>query len=313
MVSVIIPVYNCAELLPRMMECLQAQTFRDFETVLVDDGSTDGSLEVCRGYESERVRVVAKSNGGPASARNCGLEHCSPESRYVVFVDSDDAVAADYLEVLMQSPEADFVVAGFEHVYGNGARVPAREFGSATQFSELAGNARFAAAMERGALCAVWGKRFKRALIEDGVGGALRFADMRVLEDSDFVFRYVQRCRDVVFLPDVPYKYIHRPGSETSSSPDGTIERYMELHGRMLGWFGTECGRAVDRFVFHQYYGLLLRQVRARRYAAVRRYLRSDMVRRAFASYSSRSRGEAVLLALLRMRMLRTLHIFISR
>ncbi len=101
MLSIIVPVYDLEQYLPACIESVLRQTYGDFELILVDDGSTDGSLSVCRAYETKdpRIRVFHKENGGVSSARNFGLEHAAGE--YISFVDGDDQLEPDLYERLM--------------------------------------------------------------------------------------------------------------------------------------------------------------------------------------------------------------------
>ncbi|MDE5923139.1 MAG: glycosyltransferase [Muribaculum sp.] len=113
MVSVIIPVWNVEEFLDECLESVAVQTYGDFEVVMVDDGSTDGSAEICRKWEArdKRFRLVQKDNGGLSSARNTGL--MVAEGEYVAFVDSDDVVHPKYLEILVGMAERrKYYVAG---------------------------------------------------------------------------------------------------------------------------------------------------------------------------------------------------------
>ena len=89
-VSVIVPVYNAGRHLPRCVQSIQSQTMRDLEIILVDDGSTDGSAQLCEELASadDRIRVFHKKNGGVSSARNFGIEKAKGE--YLLFVDADD-------------------------------------------------------------------------------------------------------------------------------------------------------------------------------------------------------------------------------
>lgn len=100
-VSVIVPVYNTEKYLRRCIDSVLEQLFLDFELLLVDDGSTDGSGTICDEYvrKDSRVRVFHKPNGGVSSARNVGLENAV--GKWVVFVDSDDWVKTDYLKNLL--------------------------------------------------------------------------------------------------------------------------------------------------------------------------------------------------------------------
>lgn len=96
-ISVIVPVYNVEQYLPRCIDSILAQTFTNFELLLIDDGSTDNSGKVCDEYarKDSRIRVFHKKNGGVSSARNAGLDNAHGE--WVAFVDSDDTLDADFL------------------------------------------------------------------------------------------------------------------------------------------------------------------------------------------------------------------------
>lgn len=112
MISVIIPVYNVAHYLDECVRSVTEQTYREWECILVDDGSTDGSGMICDewGKRDERIRVIHKNNGGVASARNRGIKEAKGE--YVVFVDSDDWLGKAHLSNLIKGPTADLVVSG---------------------------------------------------------------------------------------------------------------------------------------------------------------------------------------------------------
>ena len=100
-VSVVVPVYNAGRHLPRCVQSIQSQTMRDLEIILVDDGSTDGSAQLCEELASadDRIRVFHKKNGGVSSARNFGIEKAKGE--YLLFVDADDFIHPDMLSILL--------------------------------------------------------------------------------------------------------------------------------------------------------------------------------------------------------------------
>ena len=102
-ISVIVPVYNVEKELPRCIESLLTQTYSNFELLLINDGSSDGSPEIMERYAEKdlRIRTLHKKNGGVSSARNRGLEQAKGE--YVCFVDADDVVASCYLEWLCRA------------------------------------------------------------------------------------------------------------------------------------------------------------------------------------------------------------------
>ena len=121
-VSVIVPVYNVEKYLPDCLDSLCNQTLKDIEIICVNDGSTDGSLNILSEYSNldSRIKVIDKVNEGAAAARNAGMETAAGE--YIGFVDSDDWVDADFYEKLYleaSSKNADIARAPYKYSYKN--------------------------------------------------------------------------------------------------------------------------------------------------------------------------------------------------
>lgn len=121
-ISIIVPVYKAENYLHRCVDSLLAQTFSDFEVLLIDDGSPDRSGEICDEYakKDNRIRVFHKENGGVSSARQCGIDNA--EGEYTIHADPDDWVEATMLEELYakaKEEDADMVICDFYVNYGN--------------------------------------------------------------------------------------------------------------------------------------------------------------------------------------------------
>lgn len=111
MISIVVPIYNCERFLPSCIDSILAQSFQDFEVLLVDDGSNDQSGAICDQYASQdtRIRVFHRANAGVSASRNFGIEKANGE--YVSFVDADDRIHANFLAKLLErllSSKADF-------------------------------------------------------------------------------------------------------------------------------------------------------------------------------------------------------------
>ena len=104
-ISVIIPIYNAENYVGRCIESVQAQTYNNWQMILVDDGSKDKSLEICQKYADvdDRISVIHQENAGPGIARNTGIAKAS--GNYVVFIDSDDYIEKDYFQLLAKHNE----------------------------------------------------------------------------------------------------------------------------------------------------------------------------------------------------------------
>lgn len=109
MISIVIPLYNKEKLVGSTLRSVLAQTYQDFEVVVVDDGSTDGSMAVVEAVDDPRIRIIRQKNGGVSAARNTGIRESKGE--YIAFLDSDDHWTPDYLDsmvrLITKYPDAD--------------------------------------------------------------------------------------------------------------------------------------------------------------------------------------------------------------
>ena len=122
LLSIVVPVYNVEPYLRRCIDSILAQTFTDFELILVDDGSPDGCGMICDTYAQQdpRIRVIHKENGGLSDARNAGLDIA--QGRYIGFIDSDDTVSPHMYErliFLLEHHDADIASTGFQNLDQN--------------------------------------------------------------------------------------------------------------------------------------------------------------------------------------------------
>ncbi|GAT80292.1 glycosyl transferase family A [Streptomyces sp. F-3] len=121
--SVIVPIYNVERYLPACLDSLAAQTFRDIEVLMVDDGSPDNSAAIAAEYEArdKRFKLIRKENAGLGAARNTGIAHMSDESEFLTFVDSDDVIPPDAYRLMIASLDesgSDFVTGNVFHLKG---------------------------------------------------------------------------------------------------------------------------------------------------------------------------------------------------
>lgn len=224
LISVIVPVYNVEPYLAECLDSVIAQSYKHIEIILVDDGSTDQSGQLCDQYAGRdpRITVIHKKNGGLSEARNVGIDRARGE--YLAFVDSDDAVAPDFLEVLytrLTGNGADLAMCHYEMFttsYGDTLKT-----GTATIFdrAEI-----FRVFYQFDVIFVItWNKLYKKELFN-----GLRFPVGKKHEDEFMVHHILNRCSRAV-LTDLPlYKYRQRPGSITSRY---TLQRYLDTKDAM--------------------------------------------------------------------------------
>ncbi len=127
LISIIIPLYNAAKFIAETLDSLYAQTYNKFQILVVDDGSTDESIEICKNYAQEKgkLEIFRQENRGPASARNVAIEHAAGEFLY--FIDADDFVAKNALEVLInvyKETTADWILTEYYDIFDEGRTTP---------------------------------------------------------------------------------------------------------------------------------------------------------------------------------------------
>lgn len=222
LITVIVPVYNIMEYLPRCVHSITTQTYRNLEILLIDDGSTDGTEKLCDslGAEDERIRVFHKENGGSSSARNLGLQHAA--GAYVGFVDSDDYIEPDMYERLLQAI-TDYNVEAAQiardEIDARGRLLPniceppaSPEIWESRDFlRELL--------LHRGD-CSFCTKLLRRELFqEDG------FPEQKLNEDFNLLVRMLPRISRLVSLPQQGYHVFYRIGSNSRKADPENFSR----------------------------------------------------------------------------------------
>ena len=219
-VSVIVPVYNVENYLKRCLVSIMDQTYTDLEIILVDDGSTDRSSEICDEYASNdpRFKVIHKSNGGLSSARNAGISAATGD--YLSFVDSDDHPEPDMISSMiecMSRTGADLCICGCNVVDGSG-NVTECELRCSLAVEEQLTSYEAQQKLtldEHWYYSTAWNKICKAGLFED-----LRFEEGRLHEDEFIVHKLFDRCSKVSVIPDKLYNYTVRRDSITGRSDD---------------------------------------------------------------------------------------------
>lgn len=213
LISLIVPVYNVAQYLAECAESIRRQDFNDFEVLLVDDGSTDGSASMCDDIAASdsRFRVIHQPNGGTSVARNTGIDASS--GVYIAFMDSDDIIHPAYLSRLFQlisEYEADIAMVKF----AEGRKIDSSRMMLSGGSPEVLSGME---ALERtlyqdGLDTAPYCKLFRRSVFD-----RVRFVPGLLYEDLDLITKVLPMVGKVVVSDDILYFYRHREGSNIGS------------------------------------------------------------------------------------------------
>lgn len=233
LISIIIPVFNTEKYLKECIESVLQQSYHMIEVLLVDDGSTDNSLQVCQFYaeKDSRIKIFRKSNGGLSSARNLGIDNAN--GAYFAFVDSDDYIDENMIEKLylaLEKENADMAICNFQCVLENKEKVQLNQkyLREEVLLAEDAIKALFSE--ELGSYVIAWNKLYKKELWND-----LHYPEGYIHEDEFMIHHLLCRCKKVVTISDSLYYYRQVPGSIMHSGRnEKKLDKYVALADRIL-------------------------------------------------------------------------------
>lgn len=226
-ISIIVPVYNVEGYLNNCIDSILNQTFKDFELILVNDGSTDNSLKICKYYKNidNRICIINKENGGLSSARNAGLDIAKGE--YIGFVDSDDYIHPQMYELLynqIMKNDADISMCEFKRV-SEFKKMELSDKVILNQEVEILNNeeAVFKLGEKRAVTYVVaWNKLYVKSLFN-----SIRFKEGIIHEDEYIIHRLLYQINKLVYIRKELYFYLQREGSIMDKSLNINSSDYL--------------------------------------------------------------------------------------
>lgn len=233
--SIVVPMYNAMNNINATLNSLLNQDFLDYEIVLVDDGSTDGTYDFCKkkSQENDKIKLIKKANGGVSSARNCGIDNAKGE--YILFVDSDDILEENalstYNDFLETSP--DLIISGYEQINVDSGDKFIHKYDEKWQGSKQEYLSKpFEKLFDNWLIHCPWNKVYKRDII---LKNNIRFSeDYSIYEDIGFVLDYSSFCENIVIIPNILYEYIVKSqGSLVSKFHENAYIAYLDCYSRL--------------------------------------------------------------------------------
>lgn len=206
LVSIIVPIYNSEQYITDLIENLTSQTYKNIEIILVNDGSTDNSLNICNELQSKdnRIKVIDKENGGVSSARNKGIEVSNGD--YITFVDSDDNIGEDYIKKMIENIEDEYCL--IKCNYKNKMNEKILNRGIYLE-KVISGDI----------LGVIWGYLFNKQLLKD-----INFDEnTSYMEDTIFIVQYLLKIKNVKIIDND--MYIHNYNMESLTVSSSNIEK----------------------------------------------------------------------------------------
>lgn len=229
-ISVILPIYNVAAFLPKSIDSLVNQNYDDYEIILVNDGSTDRSREICERYQKkyDKIILVNQENQGSGIARNTGLQLASGE--YIFFCDPDDYITGEFFQKVedVTADYPDLVVFGYWDEFTNKKRVEKASltFDKEKKMNQKEFRKAFSELFKMKVMYTLWNKVYKKTFLEDY---NISFGNAPMGQDTRFNLDVYKTVQDVKIVPDQFYHYVlERPGSSTHKYRDNLLILKLE-------------------------------------------------------------------------------------
>lgn len=254
--SIIVPVYNRKSQISRCIDSLIAIKNRNIEIILVNDGSTDNSLEICKSYlpKDSRIHVIDQENKGVSGARNTGIENS--HGKFLAFVDADDEVTKEYDQIIQVLEEKEgYDLYSFDYFRQDADEVQ-RGYSKFPQWKENE-KASIYRNYLKGVLNNVWSNIYVTRIIKDN---NIRFPiEMKMGEDSVFNSRYFMHCENAYYIDAVAYRYYTDDNSSASYAGKlsyladfvKVYENYLKIYNSFSGLNYPNCTKYhVDNIYF---------------------------------------------------------------
>ena len=233
-ISVVVPVYNAKKYLAKCIDSVLKQTYTDWELILIDDGSTDGSADIVDRAAASDRRIIAvhQKNAGPGEARNCGIDVASGD--YVVFLDSDDYIAPEYFALLEEKAfNCDLVFIDVLQVDPNGRELAEERMSRYQEWDKD----RILRSQMTGKI--PWGGVRKAVRMDILRDNEIRYTQHAVGEEALYSFRILYAASAIGFIDEKPvYYYVNHEASQSKREMDDpwgpvakNIEDFLEEHG----------------------------------------------------------------------------------
>ncbi len=230
-VSVIIPIYNSEKYLNNLIECINAQTYTDFEVIFVNDGSTDNSSDILQKYCQNNVNriLINKQNGGVSSARNVGMENANGE--IFVFWDADDNISPDFLKEMVNNLENDtLIICGYEDIglkIGN-----LKKFFTQEETVSFLHKNEVLLLQQKWLFNTLWNKIFCKSIIDKF---NITFNEQSTFgEDAEFIARYIKGINKYKIINKILYTYVRRENNASAKYHENIYLNHKSMYEQIL-------------------------------------------------------------------------------
>lgn len=265
--SIIIPAYNVETFIPRLINSIKKQSWQEFEAIIIDDGSTDKTWDICikETSDDKRFKVYKKENGGPSSTRNYGIN--LSKGMWIAFIDADDYIEKEYFTTFFKYNINDIktqVIQGFKTFNEHKIIQTVKYCDSPTDVykNTYSSFLETSHALNR---WEVWGKLFSSEIIK---ANNLRFDEkIHIYEDGIFWHQYILLIDHLIFLPDTNYRYFRPELQQTLTTRRRILhnelisitQHYQKLSYLLIQHFSLQkCSDEIIRLYINRFFNLII-------------------------------------------------------
>lgn len=213
-ITIVLPAYNVEDYIDECIQSVLNQTYKNFELIIVDDGSSDHTLAKCKKFsEDKRIKIISQSNQGVSKARNVGIKNAS--GKFIAFIDGDDVLGKNYLELLLNNiimNSADMAICKYVTDIDDLEKQKMETKSKTISKSNLES----LIIKEKFQECYVWNKLFKKSIIKEK---NIKFPEgITIWEDIYFIFSYLEQCNKITIINQPLYYYRSRENSAVNQN-----------------------------------------------------------------------------------------------
>ena len=238
LVTIIIPMYNAEMYIERTLNCITAQTYSPLQVIIINDGSTDNSLDICKSFQDKiaSMEIYSTENRGVSHARNEGLKYAKGD--YIFFIDSDDVILPDYIEAMMSAGDEDYVRSGMKSIGPDGSENVRILDNTTLTVEEHRKN--FSNLFTKVPAFVIWGCRYRRSIIFDN---KIQFReDIHNGEDVLFNIAYLTNAKTIRTTSYIGYIYCKNSNSSVGKFWPERLKWIKEMNKAQIAYGADSVG-----------------------------------------------------------------------
>ena len=260
MISIIIPIYNAEKYISRCISSILDSSYKNFEIICVNDGSTDNTIELLNEFSKKdnRVKVYTKKNGGSASARNYGLNLVNGD--YLAFIDADDYVHKDYFKILYNTAKkynTDIVECDY-YLVSDGIFAESNQVNdyNVKIISNIKKLEEFCGKKEYLKSSVLWTKIYSKKLFDN-----IKFIENKGIDDEFIIHELIYKANNIALVDKKLYYYYMSPNSQMRSNPKLNKIDNTEAIENQMNFFEKKGLRELKERLYYRYYRTIINNI----------------------------------------------------